>query len=95
MAAHQAWSANLFTLASDVFPRRTVASVVGIGACEGSLSMMFFGMFVGLLLQFTRGDCMPFFLIAGLAYLAAILFIHLLAPRLSRAQIQFTSTPGS
>ncbi len=93
-AAHQAWSANLFTLASDMFPRRAVASVVGIGACGGSLSMMFFGMFVGLLLQFTHGNYMPIFLIAGSAYLAAIFFIHLLAPRLSRVRIQLTAAPG-
>ncbi len=86
-AAHQAWSANLFTLASDMFPRRAVASVVGIGACGGSVAMMFFGLFVGLVLQMTHGNYTPLFLLAGFAYLLAILFIHLLAPRLAIARI--------
>ncbi len=86
-AAHQAWSANLFTLSSDMFPRRAVASVVGIGACGGSLSMMFFGLFVGLVLQITHGNYMPVFILAGSAYLLAILLIHLLVPRLQLAHI--------
>lgn len=81
-AAHQAWSANLFTLASDMFPRRAVASVVGIGACGGSLAMMFFAGFIGLILQATHGNYVPVFLIAGLAYLVAISVIQLLVPRL-------------
>jgi ACS family hexuronate transporter-like MFS transporter len=86
-AAHQAWSANLFTLASDMFPRRAVGSVVGIGACGGSIAMMFFGLFVGLVLQMTHGNYTPLFLLAGSAYLLAILFIHLLAPRLDVVHI--------
>src|ERR1700678_2538686 len=86
-AAHQAWSANLFTLASDMFPRRAVASVVGIGACGGSISMMFFGLFIGFILQTTHGNYVPVFILAGSAYLVAILAIHALAPRLEVAQI--------
>jgi ACS family hexuronate transporter-like MFS transporter len=86
-AAHQAWSANLFTLASDMFPRRAVASVVGIGACGGSISMMFFGLFIGFILQTTHGNYVPVFILAGSAYLVAIFTIHALAPRLEVAQI--------
>ena len=86
-AAHQAWSANLFTLVSDMFPRRTVASVVGIGACGGSISMMFFGAIVGLILQMTHGNYLPVFLISGMAYLLAIAVIQVLAPRLAMVQI--------
>ncbi|WP_260705576.1 MFS transporter [Edaphobacter flagellatus] len=82
-AAHQAWSANLFTLVSDMFPRRAVASVVGIGACGGSVSMMFFGLFIGFVLQLTHGNYVPVFLLAGSAYLVAITVIHLLAPKLA------------
>ena len=86
-AAHQAWSANLFTLVSDMFPRRTVASVVGIGACGGSLAMMFFGALVGVILQMTHGNYLPVFLIAGTAYLAAIAIIQMLVPRLGAAEL--------
>ena len=82
-ASHQAWSANLFTLVSDMFPRRAVASVVGIGACGGSISMMFFGLFIGFVLQLTHGNYVPVFLLAGSAYLVAITVIHLLAPKLA------------
>jgi ACS family hexuronate transporter-like MFS transporter len=82
-AAHQAWSANLFTIASDMFPRRAVASVVGIGACGGSLAMMFFGLLIGFVLQLTHGNYVPVFLIAGSAYLVAIAVIQLLAPKLA------------
>jgi ACS family hexuronate transporter-like MFS transporter len=86
-AAHQAWSANLFTLVSDMFPRRTVASVVGIGACGGSVAMMFFGALIGIILQATHGNYMTVFLMAGSAYLVAIGVIHLLVPRLSTVDI--------
>ena len=82
-AAHQAWSANLFTIASDMFPRRAVASVVGIGACGGSLAMMFFGLLIGFVLQLTHGNYVPVFLLAGSAYLVAIAVIQLLAPKLA------------
>jgi ACS family hexuronate transporter-like MFS transporter len=84
-AAHQAWSCNLFTLVSDMFPRRTVASVVGIGACGGSIAMMFFGTLVGLILQNTHGNYAPIFFMAGVAYLIAIGTIQLLVPRLETA----------
>ncbi len=86
-ATHQAWSANLFTLASDMFPRRAVASVVGIGGFGGSIAMMFFGTLVGYLLELTNGNYVPVFILAGSAYLVAILVIQLLAPKLSPANV--------
>jgi MFS transporter, ACS family, hexuronate transporter len=86
-SAHQAWSANCLTLPSDMFPRRAVASVVGIGACGGSVAMMFFGLVVGYVLQITRGNYTPIFVLAGSSYLIAILFVHVLAPRLEAAQV--------
>jgi MFS transporter, ACS family, hexuronate transporter len=87
-SAHQAWSANLFTLVSDMFPKRAVASVVGIGACGGAASMMFFGLLIGLLLTLTHGNYTPVFLIAGTAYLLAISVVHLIVPRLQIISIE-------
>jgi MFS transporter, ACS family, aldohexuronate transporter len=87
-SAHQAWSANQFTLVSDMFPRRAVASVVGIGACGGSVSMMFFGLLIGLVLTLTHGNYAPVFLMAGTAYLFAIAVIHLIVPRLESVSIE-------
>lgn len=86
-AAHQAWSCNLFTLVSDMFPRRAVASVVGIGACGGSVSMMVCANYIGHRLQTAPNNYMVLFLFAGTGYLLAILLIHLLAPRLQVAQV--------
>ena len=85
-AAHQGWSANLFTLTSDMFPRKAVGSVVGIGGTAGAVGGMFIAMLVGAVLQAT-GSYVPIFIIAGSAYLLALLVIHLLAPRLEPAKV--------
>jgi ACS family hexuronate transporter-like MFS transporter len=85
-AAHQGWSANLFTLASDMFPRQAVGSVVGIGGTAGAVGGMFIAMLVGAVLQAT-GSYLPVFAIAGSAYLVALGIIHLLAPTLRRAEL--------
>ena len=77
-AAHQGWSANIFTLASDLFPRRAVGSVVGIGGMAGAVGGMLIAKVVGYVLQWT-GSYMPVFMIAGSAYLVALLFVHLLS----------------
>jgi ACS family hexuronate transporter-like MFS transporter len=86
-AAHQGWSANLFTLTSDMFPRRAVGSVVGIGGMAGAVGGMFIAMLVGAVLQAT-GSYVPIFAIAGAAYLVALLIIHLLAPKLEPARFE-------
>jgi ACS family hexuronate transporter-like MFS transporter len=84
-AAHQGWSANLFTLTSDMFPRRAVGSVVGIGGTAGAIGGMLIALVVGEILQKT-GSYVPIFIIAGSAYLAALTVIHLLVPRLEPAR---------
>src|SRR5437764_6981976 len=86
-AAHQGWSANIFTLVSDMFPRRAVGSVVGIGGMAGSIGGMLIATAVGLILQYT-GSYLPIFIIASSAYLVALLVIHLLAPRLEPASVE-------
>jgi MFS transporter, ACS family, hexuronate transporter len=86
-SCHQTWSCNLFTLASDMFPRRAVASIVGIGGFGGACAMMFFGTFVGFILKVTDSNYVPAFILAGSAYLLAILAIQLLAPRLTPANL--------
>ena len=81
-AAHQAWSANLFTTTSDMFPRRAVASLVGIGGTAGSIGGFFFPLFAGALLDRlgTPGYAVLFG-ICGSAYLIAFVLNHVLAPR--------------
>jgi ACS family hexuronate transporter-like MFS transporter len=82
-AAHQAFSANLYTLPSDMLPRSAVASVIGIGGMMGAVGGMLFTKFVGQILQAT-GSYRMLFIIAGSVYLMALLVIHILSPRLAR-----------
>ena len=85
-AAHQGFSANLFTLTSDLFPSRAVGSVVGIGGMAGAVGGMLIAEVVGHVLQWTNSYRIPFF-IAASAYIVALLAIHLLSPRLAPAEI--------
>jgi ACS family hexuronate transporter-like MFS transporter len=90
-AAHQGWSANLFTTASDMFPRQAVGSVVGLGGMAGALGAMLILKVTGYILgDSSKADgssYLPLFIIAGSAYLVALLIIQLLAPRLEPARI--------
>lgn len=86
-AAHQGWSANLFTLTSDTFPKQAVGSVVGIGGMFGAIGGMVIAPLVGYILAKTN-SYVPIFIIAASAYLIALLIIHLLAPKLEQAKIE-------
>jgi MFS transporter, ACS family, hexuronate transporter len=85
-AAHQGWSANLFTTTSDMFPRKAVGSIVGIGGMAGAIGGMLISKIVGYILQWT-GSYVPIFIIAGSTYLIALLIVHLLAPKLEPANV--------
>ncbi|MCU0625170.1 MAG: MFS transporter [Gemmatimonadaceae bacterium] len=82
-AAHQGWSANLFTLASDVVPARSLGTLVGLGGFAGALGGVAFQRATGRVLEATGGDYTPLFLTCGLAYVLAWAAVRiLLAPRL-------------
>lgn len=81
-AAHQGFSANLYTLASDMFPRRAVGSVVGIGSAAGAIGGILMQLASGRIKDFT-GSYLIMFIIAGSVYVFSVLFIHLLAPTLA------------
>ena len=87
-AAHQGWSANIFTMASDMFPRRVVGSVVGIGGMAGAVGGMLFASATGYVLQLTNSNYIPIFIVCGSVYLIALAVIHLLAPRLEAAKVE-------
>jgi ACS family hexuronate transporter-like MFS transporter len=91
-AAHQWWSANIYTLSSDMFPRRAVGSVTGIGGFAGATTGFFFQRFTGQLLQSNHNDYRPVFIFCGLAYVTAWTVIHLLAPRLEPIDIDTVRT---
>ena len=87
MAVHQAWATNVFTMASDMFPKETVGSVVGIGGMAGAVGGILFPILVGTLLDsykaaghLTAGYNI-LFTICGFTYLAAFIIIHLLTKK--------------
>jgi ACS family hexuronate transporter-like MFS transporter len=85
-AGHQGWSANLFTLASDLFPKAAVASVTGIGGMAGAIAGAGFQLVAGYVAK-SHPNCAPLFIVAGLAYVVALLVIHLLSPKLAPAKL--------
>ena len=92
-AAHQAWSANIFTTASDMFPKKAVSSVTGIGGMAGSIGGIIFQPMVGAILDYfanagnkTLGYNI-IFSICGLAYIVAWLVMHFFAPKMTRVQL--------
>ena len=89
-AAHQGFSANIFTTASDMFPRKAVASVVGIGGFAGAMGGFFMNLGAGWLRENT-GSYAIMFAIAGVIYLVALLIIHIIVPKLEPAELGGTA----
>lgn len=92
MAAHQAWSANIFTTVSDMFPKKATASVTGIGGMFGAIGGILIAKSAGLLFDHYKAlgkievGYFIMFIICSLAYLIAWLVIHILVPRLKRIE---------
>lgn len=93
-AAHQAWSANIFTTVSDMFPKTAVSSVIGIGSMAGSVGGILFPIFIGYLLDHYKllGNITIgyniLFGVCGCAYLIAWFIMHLLVPK----KVEFISS---
>ncbi|HTW62892.1 MAG TPA: MFS transporter [Terracidiphilus sp.] len=88
-AAHQGWSANLFTLPSDMFPKAAVGSVIGIGGMSGAIGGVLLQLATGYIVKIT-GSYVPLFVIACVAYLLALLVIHGITPKLEPARIDLS-----
>jgi MFS transporter, ACS family, hexuronate transporter len=92
-AAHQAWSANIFTTVSDMFPKRAVGSVTGIGGMAGGLGGMVLAKLAGPLFDHYKAigslqtGYLIMFIICGLAYLTAWLIMHLLVPKMQQVRV--------
>jgi MFS transporter, ACS family, hexuronate transporter len=92
-AAHQAWSANIFTTVSDMFPKRTVASVTGIGGMAGGLGGIVIAKSAGFLFDYYKGlgklttGYLIMFVICGFAYVIAWAIMHFLVPKMKRVEI--------
>ena len=86
LAAHQGWSANLFTTTSDMFPRSAVGSVVGIGGTMGAAASVVLQIATGYIVELTH-SYLPLFIFGGCAYLIALGIFQKLSPRLAPAQL--------
>jgi len=92
-ASHQAWSANIFTTVSDMFPKKVVSSVTGLGGMAGAVGGTLIAFFAGHILEFYKKmghietGYSILFIIAGTAYLLAWLVYHLLVPKMKRVEI--------
>lgn len=92
-SAHQAWSANIFTTVSDMFPKRAVASVTGLGGMAGAVGGILIARAAGLLLAHfttlgkTELGYGILFVVCGSAYLVAWVLMHLLVPKFQQVQL--------
>jgi ACS family hexuronate transporter-like MFS transporter len=92
-AAHQAWSANIFTTVSDMFPKAAVGSVIGIGGMAGGIGSIVLSKSAGLLFDHYKAlgkieaGYFIMFVSCGLAYVIAWLIMHFLAPKMKRVQL--------
>jgi ACS family hexuronate transporter-like MFS transporter len=93
-AAHQGFSATIFTLASDMFPRRAVGSVIGIAGTAGAVGGILMQAASGRIKEQT-GSYLAMFVAAGFIYVLSVLVIHGLAPRLSPVELPVSSESGS
>ena len=81
---HQAWSANVFTLVSDVFPKKATATVTGIGGMVGAMSGLLADLALGKVLTASGPSGYFFaFMIAGSLYLVSLGVVHLLMPKMT------------
>jgi MFS transporter, ACS family, hexuronate transporter len=87
LAGHQAFSSNLLSLPPDMFPKRAVGSVIGLGGFMGGIGGMIMAKSVGLVLDATNKNYTLIFAACTVVYFLAVLIIHLLSPRLERADV--------
>jgi len=85
-AAHQGWSANIFTLPSDMFPKAAVGSVIGIGGMSGAVGGVLLQLATGYVVKYTN-SYVPLFVVACVAYPLALIIIHAITPRLAPARV--------
>ena len=92
-AAHQAWSANILTLPTDMFPKKAISSVVGIGGMAGSVGGILFPLLIGYVLDTAAQSGNKtagydfIFVICGIAYLLAWIVIQLLVPTIQKVSL--------
>lgn len=87
LAGHQSFSSNLLSIPPDMFPKRAVGSAIGLGGFAGGVGGMIMAKSTGLVLDATAGNYTLIFAACTVVYFIAVLAIHLLSPRLARAEL--------
>lgn len=93
VAANQAWSANIFSIVPDMFPKKAVSSVVGLGGMFGAIGSVLFPIFIGFILDFykAQGNIVTgyniIFLVCGCSFLVAWALIHFITPKMSKVKL--------
>jgi len=91
-AANQAWSANIFTIVPDMFPKTAISSVVGLGGMAGAIGSFLFPIFIGFILDYYKnaGNIVAgyniIFLVCGSSFLVAWVLIHYVTPKMEKIQ---------
>ena len=88
LAGHQAFSTNLLSIPPDMFPKRAVGSVIGLGGFAGGVGGMIMAKSTGLVLDATQGNYTIIFAMCTTVYFLAVAAIHLLSPRLAKVEVQ-------
>jgi ACS family hexuronate transporter-like MFS transporter len=88
LAGHQAFSTNLLSIPPDMFPKRAVGSVIGLGGFAGGIGGMIMAKSTGLVLDATEGNYTLIFAMCTTVYFLAVAAIHLLSPRLAKVEVQ-------
>ena len=88
LAGHQAFSTNLLSIPPDMFPKRAVGSVIGLGGFAGGIGGMIMAKSTGLVLDATQGNYTIIFAMCTTVYFLAVAAIHLLSPRLAKVEVQ-------
>jgi ACS family hexuronate transporter-like MFS transporter len=93
VAANQAWIANIFAIVPDMFPKKAISSVVGLGGMAGAVGSVLFPIFIGFILDYYKsaGNILQgyniIFLVCGSSFLIAWLIVHFLTPKMTKANV--------
>ena len=93
VAANQAWSANIYAIVPDMFPKKVISSIVGIGGMAGAIGSVLFPLFIGFILDFYKktGNIIAgyniIFMICGSSFIIAWIIIHFVVPKMERAKL--------
>ncbi len=93
VAGNSAWSANIYTIVSDMIPKKAVSSVIGIGGMAGAIGGVIFPLFIGFILDYYKGinnlvaGYNIIFIVCGVSFMIAWILIHFLTPKMKPVQI--------